>query len=156
MQGRNAVPVELNKGHLTNAQKKERKALEIRVGNPLCFTAPYYLRGNRLALRRFKNLRKDYFSTGHSFITSSDVEFMARYCERWARYRELKREQDKNPIECMKDVLFIENKLLALNESLISMEKELFLTPQSKFRNVPRKPDKPKEKNEFEKKFGDL
>jgi phage terminase small subunit len=145
MQGRNAVPVELNRAHLSIAQKEERKAAEIRVGIPLFFSPPYYLRGNRWALRRFRKLRDEYTVSGVTFITSSDVEFIARYCERWARYRELKKACDKTPIECLKDSLFIEGKLLALNESLISMEKELFLTPQSKFRNVPRKQEKPEQ-----------
>lgn len=157
----NAMPISIhnqrgNPAHLTRAEIEGRKAAEIKMGE-LVLKPPYYLIKNRLAFHKWNELKKIYLSAGVTFITSSDNEFIGRYCERWAMYRRLQRECDNIPKECLKDKLTVMMKLKLLNDDLIEMEQHLFLTPLSKIRAIPRKAEKAKEKSELEKKgFGDL
>jgi len=152
MRGRNAKSALVlaleGKTHLGSAEIDRRAAAEIKIGE-VVFPRPEYISENKLALRRWKEL-KNYALQSGGFFRSVDVDFMARHCELWAEYRRLKKEYDKFPPECMKDCLIAMNKLSFMYKLLREDDTLMGLNPQSRIRMAVVKPEKPKEKTEME------
>ena len=164
--GRNAKPIELHildgKKHFSKAEIEERKASQIYIGDG-SFKKPAELRGKTHACKKWKEVIHLYKSSGVSFVSSSDIGIITRYCLTYQEYLEAQNvlsalSSDLTTIYIEPDVYVkLQNVVNKKNDILTKLEDRLFLNPLSKIKTVPPKSAAKPEPTEREKRgFGDL
>lgn len=156
MGGRNAMPVALqvlqgNPNRLTKEDIEFRQDAQIELGNDV-FKCPDYIRKNKIANKKWKEIVKLYRCNGTQIASSADVGIISRYCLAHSEYvtmvkmrEEFYKELDymeysiKKRFELLKDSQ-IEQQINKKSELLLKMENNLFLTPLAKIKNIPKKP----------------
>jgi phage terminase small subunit len=98
--GRNAQPVDLlqAKGlkHLTKSEIEERKKSEIKLGSAISvdsLVCPQWLKSDQIAYEKWNEVLQIY--SGWEFVSSSDVNLIARYCKTHSEYIDLLKHRDK-------------------------------------------------------------
>jgi len=151
MGGRPGKPIELhvlqgNPGHFSRAEIGRRRAGEIRLGTKGKFKMPGHLRGDKVASRKWRELVALFVETDASFVTSADVEVMARYCATCSEYENLRQLRAQIVAGAdSEDLATVEGQLNKKNEIILRLEGVLFLTPLARVRNVIRKAAPPAE-----------
>lgn len=172
--GRPAKPVELhlangNKRHLTNEEKQRRKDGEIKIGKKK-FLCPVFVQNDKFAYEKWKEIIDLYRDV--DFVSNGDTGHLARYCKTFSEYLNLidrmshikNISEDSNDIDEYIDehfddrikkqlmdmvstsaILQLETAINKKQDMLIKMEDRLFLNPLAKVRNVPKKPETPKD-----------
>lgn len=141
---RPAVPLELNKKHFTKEEIEFRENNKIKVGTGE-LKPPEFVKSNSRALKKFKEIVLAYEEAENDYCTNSDSGFIGRYCIEFAECVDLQyqRQNESNVTLSLKIDKAINDK----NKLLLAMEKELFLTPLSKVRAIPRKEKKVEDKD---------
>lgn len=166
MSNKNAKPIQLhiengNPNRLTKAQIKHRQDSEIKLGEKV-FQEPDILKGDTVARKKWKEIVQVYIDAGVDFVSSSDIGVIARYCSTYSQYAELiKRKADLKIHYSKKRMTAAEiseefNKtkiipqLISLSDMLLKLESQLFLTPLSKVKNIPKMGAKKKDSDPLE------
>jgi len=160
MAGRKAIPIDNIDPTKHKKSKKdylERKDATIKIGNSE-FIAPDLVLSNEIALKRWNDVLELYKTSNVDIVTSADVALLERYVITYADYVKLQTMKDKLEAKTGSYSLFVQicnkNNLDTLIEKksklLMSMESELFLTPLSKSRAIPRKKEKSEGDNALE------
>lgn len=120
------------------------------------YHAPKGIQENPIAKAKWLEIMHLYEKSTIDITTNADVGLLERYCHTYCEYKELlatkvavKNRFPEEPIEAMKvmDALKLDSKLNQKNSILMKMDEQLFLTPLSKCRAVPRsRPKKTKNK----------
>jgi len=175
MAGRRGQPIDLlvqkGKKHLTNEEKKRRKEGEIKIGESK-FTCPDFVLKDPKALEKWQEIMELYKDV--DFVSNGDTGHLARYCktfseylnliDRMSRIRDIHEDSDdidnyindsdefdnkikKQLVDMVSTaaMLQIEGAVNKKQDMLIKMEDRLFLNPLAKVRNVPKKPETPKD-----------
>ena len=168
---RNAKPIQLhiaqgNPNRKTKAQIKHRIENEIKLGEKV-FDEPDILKGDTVAREKWTEIVQTYINAGVDFVSSSDIGVIARYCLTYSQYAELVKRKDSLRREYSKkrmnstDISEAMNKtkilpqMISLSDLLIKLESQLFLTPLSKVKNIPKMGNKKEEVDPLkEKGFG--
>lgn len=165
--GRRAIPVELQKSHLTKAEIEARKKAEIKIGEQN-FTPPTFIKRDKVAYKRWKELVELYKNV--EWVSNADVEMMARYCQCHSEYIGLVNERRKLAVtyvdvDELGELQFdekIERKILAKIDFLTSvdgllkldkainakvdtitkLEDRMFLNPLARLKNIPKREKK--------------
>lgn len=165
MSGRNAKPIELHlydgKKHFTKKEIADRKKAQVRIGDEN-FTKPEELKGRNHAERKWKEIINLYESAGISFVSSSDIGIISRYCLTYQEYLDAQNilstlSSDVITIYLDPDMYIkFQNNINKKNDLLTKLEDRLFLNPLSKIKTVPPKEGKKEPTELDEKGFGDL
>lgn len=93
--GRNGQPIDIltatGKKHLTKEEIQHRKESEIKMGGSR-LKCPDYIKADPVALKRWRELIKDYTTaaaSGIELVKSSDAGILARYCRTFSEYMKL-------------------------------------------------------------------
>jgi phage terminase small subunit len=148
MSGRKAKPIQLhifegNPNRLTKEEINHRQKTEIRIGNHE-FKTTKRLRDNKKALKKWREIIGLYLTYQIDFVSTSDASLIERYCMTYSEYESLLDARE----EIIKKKLGAVNTQRALDEFqvdnivnkkldiLLKMERELFLTPLAKIKNI--------------------
>lgn len=150
--GRPAKPANLllfeKKTHLSKAEIDRRLKAEIKIGDHN-FMCPEYIATNDVAHKKWLEVMAflQKFPEMDDLITSTDTDTIAMYCQTWAEeysliglWTKAKRPATKKKYTSL---------LLKTREMRLKLQRECFLTPMSKIKNVPRR-GKEKEKSPLE------
>lgn len=136
-----------NTEKLTKERLKEIKDAYVKIGQKK-FIAPDNVIGNKVALQKWIEIMKLYASCDHvDIVTSADIGLLERYVLLYADYQLLLdtkkeiREQYTSLVQVslVSNAHKLDSKINSLAKILLTMESELFLTPLSKSRAMPRK-----------------
>lgn len=150
---------ENNKKH--KLTKKELEALEnsvVKIGS-VKFDAPESVKSDPVAFAKWKEIMKLYKDCDQvDIVSSADIGLLERYSLMYSDYKSLLDAKKKiykalSLLEALEacNKLKIDSEMNAKSRVLLQMESELFLTPLSKSRAMPRKKHK-KEKSNLQKK----
>jgi len=136
-----------NTEHITKARLKELQEAYVRIGEKE-FNPPENVKVNTVALNKWREIMELYQTCEQvDIVTNADIGLLERYTLMYADYKLLlgaKQEiTDVASSPLMASLLSNEHKLdskiNAKCKLLLAMETELFLTPLSKSRAMPRK-----------------
>ena len=110
------------------------------------FHAPKTIIDDKVAFRKWKEIMELYKESSVEIVSSADTGLLERYCQTYSQYDLLIRARNQAIAQSSNDLQAIlvisERKIDAsinrLNSLLLKMDTELFLTPLSKARAVPR------------------
>ena len=142
--------------------KKTIKILQdhtIKIGGKE-YHAPASIKNNKIAKAKWLEIMNLYKDSDVEITTNADIGLLERYCLTYWEYKELIRikklvyEQNSDPVIAAEIIhkLRIESQINQKNTLLMRMDEQLFLTPLSKCRAIPRTKKKSPEKSELEKK----
>lgn len=159
----NSKPLELHlldkRKHLTREEMENRRRNQIRFGDENLIV-PKHIRKNKVAYKKWRELSQLYSNV--EYVASPDSDLIAMYCQAYSEYLEAMEQKtaistegkskgfNTVTIQDMLNKLNIDYKIMKLRESLMKMEKELYLTPTARLKNVGRK-EKEKDETPIEK-----
>ena len=179
--GRPAIPVDLrvvsgNTGHIAKAELERRRQAEIRLGEGK-YRMPAEVKRVPRARAKWRELAKLY--DGFSFVSSADVDILARYCLVRASYLELedqlqglpdrydaalaaaRAEGDVFQVLKVQSAQGAEERQIgrAINARagvLVALEDRLFLNPRARIQGITKR-EAPKQADPLEEKgFGNV
>ena len=92
--GRNAIPIENVKKHLTNEEKEFRKNNKISVGESLTekIKPPTYVEEDQVAMNKWIEIINELSKSGYA--SSTDIGILSRYCRTFSEYLFLLQKRD--------------------------------------------------------------
>ena len=155
------IKAEGNKEKLTKARLKELEDAYVKIGNKK-FTPPENVKSDKTALRKWREIMELYATCDHvDIVTSADIGLLERYSLMYADYQlllEAKADAKQRASGSafltaqLCNELKLDQKINATAKLLLQMETELFLTPLSKSRAIPRKKKPEDEKTKLTEK----
>ena len=123
--------------------KKARRDNQVQLG-VFEFKQPPELKGDNVAVKKFKEIVSVYKKAKLSITSSSDLSVIARYCLLYSEYKSLLDNPYPNPMEGLtmtsRDLddyaKFMRLKSM-IGKDLLKLENNLFLTPLAKYKNIP-------------------
>ena len=159
VQGVDTIGTEDDRGARGSRVNKILKDGAVKIGEKKFF-APASVKRYPVAEKKWREIMELYATSTISITTEADIGLLERYCLAYKEYKDLQATIEQIDERCkddliaatkMKFALKLETQIDKKNSLLMRMEEQLFLTPLSKCRAIPRgngkhKPDKLKEK----------
>lgn len=151
--------VDGNISQLSKKRLQELKDSTVIIGGK-DFIPPESLLDDKVAMGKWKEIMNLYENSNVEILTNADISLLERYCHTYSEYQKLllvKKEISEiaaSPLVEMsmaKD-LNLQGRLDSKSKLLLRMDTELFLTPLSKSRAIPRKANQSKRKTKLESK----
>lgn len=153
---RTGKPLEFNRKHYTNAEKKAKETAKASTTPSAPLRAPELIKGNVRYAKRWRSTMRLY--TGTDLLNALDVDLLARYCiesvelERLLEIREdyynrleKARSEGKDQFGWSDTLKDINTRIDGKQKTLMSMMLNLYMSPRARAGAVPVKPDKPQE-----------
>ncbi len=155
------IKAEGNTEKLTKKRLKELEDAYVKIGSKK-FSPPELVEKNPTALKKWKDIMELYATCDHvDIVTSADIGLLERYSLMYADYQLLLAAKADAYTRAggsayiaaqLCNELKLDSKINATAKLLLSMETELFLTPLSKSRAIPRKKKPAEDGGELKKK----
>lgn len=154
-------PVDALEGEYRKDFIEARKDEQVRIGTST-YKMPAEMEGNEIAIEKWKEITAAYKKANLTNTSSTDSPVIARYCLLYSEYCEMIERENRVPevtilsADLIKAFVKMDNQKNKKALLLLQYERELFLTPLSKFKNIPASV-KGKQKTPLEKAgFGNI
>ena len=163
MPGRKVKPGYMLGGKDDKAKKGKRKnkilqEATVKIGDKI-YKVPDSVKKSKVAKFKWFEIMNLYKESDVAITTNADIGLLERYCLTYAEYQQLidvkrlatERSSDAIAAIGLIHELRVDTKINQKNTILLKMDTELFLTPLSKCRAIPRKTAKDSKKEEMKK-----